>query len=186
MQPAWRNFGGLKLRAALGLLFVLSLGGAPAGAEPPGGGPPNVLLLTLDTTRADALGAYGGEAARTPALDGLAARGVRWAQAISPTPLTLPAHASLFTGLAPPEHGVRGNGSDVLSRAMPTLAEAYASRGYATAGFVASAVLHRNFGLARGFGRYGDLPTGARGAREMTDAALEWLGRQGAGKPLFL
>ena len=125
--------------------------------------------------------------ARTPVLDGLAARGVRWAQAITPTPLTLPAHSSLFTGLAPPEHGVRSNGTDVLSRKIPTLAEAYGSRGYATAGFVASTVLDRNFGLARGFGSYGDRITGnVRVAREMTDAALEWLGRQRAGKPLFL
>ena len=164
------------------LFFVFSLAGAPVAA-----GPPNVLLLTLDTTRADALGAYGAKGARTPVLDGLAARGVRWAQAITPTPLTLPAHSSLFTGLAPPEHGVRANGSDVLSRKIPTLAEAYGSRGYATAGFVASTVLDRNFGLARGFGSYGDRITGnVRKAREMTDAALEWLGRQGAGKPLFL
>ncbi len=179
-------------RAALGLLgllpfFPLVLGGAPAAA-----GPPNVLLLTLDTTRADALGVYGlrkagAQGARTPVLDGLAARGVRWAQAITPTPLTLPAHSSLFTGLAPPEHGVRANGSDVLSRKLPTLAEAYVSRGYATAGFVAATLLDRNFGLARGFGHYGDRITGnVRVAREMTDAALEWLGRQGAGKPLFL
>ncbi len=179
-------------RAALGLLgllpfFPLVLGGAPAAA-----GPPNVLLLTLDTTRADALGVYGlknagARGAGTPVLDGLAARGVRWAQAITPTPLTLPAHSSLFTGLAPPEHGVRANGSDVLSRKMPTLAEAYGSRGYVTAGFVASTVLDHNFGLARGFGHYGDRITGnVRVAREMTDAALEWLGRQGAGKPLFL
>lgn len=188
---AWagaRGFSGLKRRAALGLFFVLPLGGAPAGAEPAAAGPPSVLLLTLDTTRADALGAYGGgRGARTPVLDRLAARGVRWAQAITPTPLTLPAHASLFTGLLPPEHGVRANGSDALAREVPTLAEAYGSRGYATAGFVASTVLDRNFGLARGFGRYGDRIThNVRMAREMTDAALEWLGRQGAGKPLFL
>ena len=135
---------------------MLSLASTPVAA-----GPPNVLLLTLDTTRADALGVYdlrkaGGGGARTPILDGLAARGMRWAQAITPTPLTLPAHSSLFTGLAPPEHGVRSNGADVLSRKMPTLAEAYGSRGYATAGFVASTVLNHNFGLARGFGHYDD------------------------------
>jgi arylsulfatase A-like enzyme len=176
--------------AALGLFFVLLLGGAPAGAVPPPAGPPNVLLLTLDTTRADALGAYlgkdGGREARTPALDGLAARGLRWAQAIAPTPLTLPAHASLLTGLAPPEHGVRINGANVLPREIPTLAEAYNSRGYATAGFVASPVLDRHFGLARGFGHYSDTRTLERTAREMTDAGLKWLGRQPAGKPLFL
>jgi choline-sulfatase len=189
MKLSWRDFSRSKRRAALGLFFVLTLGGAPAGAEPPAAGPPSVLLLTLDTTRADALGAYlgkdGGDA-RTPVLDGLAARGLRWAQAITPTPLTLPAHASLLTGLAPPEHGVRTNGAEALPRDVPTLAEAYALRGYTTAGFVASPVLDRRFGLARGFGRYSDKPTAERTAREMTGAALEWLGRQPAGKPVFL
>lgn len=175
----------LKAGPALGLFFMLQLGGI-AGAAPSPAGPPNVLLLTLDTTRADALGAYGGREARTPVLDGLAARGLRWAQAVTPTPLTLPAHASLLTGLAPPEHGVRTNGTDVLSKGMPTLAEAYGSRGYSTAGFVASPVLDRHFGLARGFGRYSDRLTLERSARQMTDAGLEWLGRQPAGKPLFL
>jgi choline-sulfatase len=186
MKPSWRNFSRSKRRAALGLFFVLPFGGAPAGAAPPPAGPPSVLLLTLDTTRADALGVYGGRGARTPVLDGLAARGLRFTQAITPTPLTLPAHASLLTGLAPPEHGVRTNGEDVLPRDVPTLAEAFGRRGYATAGFVASPVLDRHFGLARGFGRYGDSPTTVRVAREMTDAALAWLGRQGAGRPLFL
>ena len=184
MKPGRRNLGGPARRAALGLLLAL-LAVAPAEAVPPGG-QPNVLLLTLDTTRADALGAYGGRGARTPALDGLAARGVRWAQAISPTPLTLPAHASLMTGLAPPEHGVQSNGADVLATNLPILAAAYAARGYATAAFVASPVLDHAFGLARGFGRYGDRPGGVRTARQMTDAALDWLGRQGAGRRLFL
>ncbi len=175
-----------KFGPAVGLFFVLQLVGSPAGAEPP-----SVLLLTLDTTRADAIGAYlgkdgGGREARTPFLDGLAARGLRWEQAITPTPLTLPAHASLLTGLAPPEHGVRTNGTDVLPKGIPTLAEAYGSRGYSTAGFVASPVLDRHFGLARGFGRYSDRLTRERTSREMTDTALEWLGLQPAGKPLFL
>lgn len=158
-------------------------------------GPPNVLLLTLDTTRADALGAFGGREARTPRLDALAARGVRFTQAIASTPLTLPAHASLFTGLAPPEHGIEVNGTTVLAGNIPTLAGAFAARGYATAGFVASRVLDRRFGLARGFGHYDDRvhdesieeeQPGERPAREMTDAALEWLTKRPGGKPLFL
>ncbi|HSS78397.1 MAG TPA: sulfatase-like hydrolase/transferase [Thermoanaerobaculia bacterium] len=154
-----------------------------------------MLLLTLDTTRADALGAFGGRGARTPVLDALAARGTRWEQAIASTPLTLPAHSSLFTGLAPPEHGVETNGSTVLPRGLPTLAEAFFARRYATAGFVASLVLDRRFGLARGFQHYDDrIPsepspgrhTLDRDARQMTDAALEWLGRRPAGQPVFL
>ena len=168
-------------RAALGLFFVLALGGAPAAAAPP-----NVLLLTLDTTRADALGA-----SRTPVLDGLAARGVRWTQAITPTPLTLPAHSSLFTGLVPPEHGVQVNLTEVLPRDVPTLAGAFTARGYRTAGLVASLILDRRFGLARGFQHYDDkVPGGDEGnerdARQMTDTALEWLKGQPGGKPLFL
>lgn len=164
------------------------------GAGSPPAGPASVLLLTLDTTRADALGAFGGREARTPALDALAARGTRWDQAISSTPLTLPAHASLLTGLAPPEHGIEDNGSTVLPRSLPTLAEAFAARGYATAGFVASLILDRRFGLARGFQHYDDRVPGEvpgrsaleRDARQMTDAALAWLGRRPAGKPVFL
>src|SRR6185295_16050680 len=97
-----------------------AFGGTLAGTKPLPAAPPNVLLLTLDTTRADALGAYlgkdRGQGARTPVLDGLAARGVRWTQAITPPPLTLPAHSSLFTGLAPPEHGVEINGREALPR----------------------------------------------------------------------
>ncbi|HKI02657.1 MAG TPA: sulfatase-like hydrolase/transferase [Thermoanaerobaculia bacterium] len=179
-KPAALSF--LTLVLALG---TVTLGWRPAGT-PPGtkrlpAAPPNVLLLTLDTTRADALGT------RTPVLDGLAARGVRWTQAITSTPLTLPAHSSLFTGLVPPEHGVQVNGTDVLPRGVPTLAEAFASRGYRTAGLVATLVLDRRFGLDRGFQHYDDKvpgePVNERNARQMTDAAVEWLKRQPGGKP---
>lgn len=178
--------------AAVAATLVALFGLAP---EVRAAGPSNVLLLTLDTTRADALGAFGGRGTHTPALDALAARGTRWEQAITSTPLTLPAHSSLFTGLAPPEHGVESNGTHVLPRGLPTLAEALAARRYATAGFVASRVLDRRFGLARGFQHYDDrVPVeasggrsaGERDARQMTDAALAWLGRRPAGKPVFL
>jgi choline-sulfatase len=182
-----------KPAALSSLTLVLALGtvtmgwlpaGTPAGTKPLPAAPPNVLLLTLDTTRADALGA------RTPVLDGLAARGVRWTQAITPTPLTLPAHSSLFTGLVPPEHGVQVNLTEVLPRDVPTLAEAFTARGYRTAGLVASLVLDRRFGLARGFQHYDDKvpgePVNERTARQMTDAALGWLKPQPGGKPLFL
>ena len=159
--------------------------------------PPNVLLLTLDTTRADALGAFGGRGARTPVLDALAARGTRWEQAITATPLTLPAHSSLFTGLTPSEHGVQDNGLNVLPKSLPTLAEALSARGYATAGFVASLVLDGSFGLTRGFGTYDDHiraelgpghgpGDGERDARQMTDLALAWLSRSPKGTPVFL
>ena len=168
--------------AALLLAALLALAARPAPA-------PGVILLTLDTTRADVLGAG------TPVLSTLAARGTRWTQAVTPTPLTLPAHASLLTGLAPPEHGLRDNGTAVLARQVPTLAAAFSSRGYATAAFVASRVLDRRFGLARGFGHYDDKAPAEqigeygypeRNARQMTDAALAWLAKRPAGKPFFL
>jgi choline-sulfatase len=183
------------LAAILAAVCASAMSAPAAEAGSPRVHPPNVLLLTLDTTRADALGAFGGREARTPVLDALAARGTRWEQAIAPTSLTLPVHSSLFTGLAPPEHGVEGNGSTVLPKSLPTLAGALSARGYATAGFVGSMVLSRHFGLTRGFGAYDDdilaepVPghvTGERDARQMTDLALAWLGRRPAGKPIFL
>lgn len=183
----------MRHKAFLLAAILPAVCGSPARAL--AAGPPNVLLLTLDTTRADALGAYGGRGARTPVLDALAARGTRWEQAITSTPLTLPAHSSLFTGLAPPEHGVEDNGSTVLPKSLPTLAEAFSARGYATAGFVASLVLDGRFGLTRGFGTYDDhinpepVPghgPGERNARQMTGLALAWLSRAPKGKPVFL
>lgn len=186
------------LLAAAALVAVAVVRPAPAPKPAPAvtpAGPPGVLLLTLDTTRADALGAYGGRGARTPVLDGLAARGTRWTQAVTPSPLTLPAHTSLLTGLLPPEHGIRDNGTAVLPKDVPTVAAAFSSRGYATAAFVASRVLDRRFGLARGFQHYDDSAPAEqigeygypeRNARQMTDAALAWLAKRPAGKPLFL
>jgi len=154
----------------------------------------SVVLITLDTTRADVLGAYGGRAA-TPALDGLATRGVRYTGAITASPLTLPAHASLLTGLDPPEHGVLDNGIAVLSSDVPTLASVLEGRGYATAAFVASRVLDRRFGLARGFATYDDRMAAEqigeygypeRDADAVTDAALGWLASRPRAQPFFL
>lgn len=173
---------------ALAILLVASAL-AVAVVRPAPAGPPSVVLLTLDTTRADALGV------RTPTLSALAARGTRWTGAVSPVPLTLPAHVSLLTGLAPPEHGIHDNGTAVLPKDVPTLASAFAARGYATAGFVASRVLDRRFGLDRGFQVYDDKAPAEqigeygypeRNARQMTDAALAWLAKRPAGKPFFL
>ncbi len=130
----------------------------PAAAS----GPPNVLLITLDTTRADHLGAYGYAAARTPVLDRLAQDGVLFERAVAAAPTTLPAHASLMTGRNPMAHGVRNNGVP-LDRAVPTLADAFRAAGYRTAAFVSAFVLDQRFGLVRGFDTYDDRldpPTG--------------------------
>ena len=84
--------------------------------------PENILLITIDTLRADHLGCYGNRSVQTPNLDALAARGTRFSQAVTAVPLTLPAHASILTGTYPPVHGVRDMGGFVLGESPPTLA----------------------------------------------------------------
>jgi len=179
-------------------LLVLPLGESandepPAPKADPGS---SVLLMTLDTTRADAIGAYGGPAAaRTPTLDGLAAAGVRYRRAVAPSPLTLPSHATLMTGVDPPGHGVRGNGTTALGSGLPTLAEVLSARGFATAAFVASRVLDHRFGLDRGFTHYddgmvaervGEYGYPERPADEVIDAAISWLRSEPHGRPFLL
>ncbi len=187
--PAWRVWGTVALGILLAALAAVWLGKAPKPALPP-----NVLLITVDTLRADRLGCYGHAAAATPNLDALAARGVRFATAVAHVPLTTPSHASILTGLTPLRHGVRDNGDFVLPDGIPTLAEAFAGSGYHTAAFVSGFPLDRRFGLARGFQTYDDrLPRGSdlrraayveRAASETTAAAMRWLDRAQA--PWFL
>ena len=112
--------------------------------------------MTLDTTRADHLGSYGWTRAKTEGLDRLAAEGVRFERAYSPAPITLPAHASLLTGLYPFAHGVRNNGNFYLGEKVETLATVLRGRGYRTAAFLSSFILDRRYGLARGFETYDD------------------------------
>jgi arylsulfatase A-like enzyme/Flp pilus assembly protein TadD len=116
----------------------------------------NLLLITLDTTRADRLGCYGHKPAETPTLDSLAARGTLFTDALSQAPLTLPSHCSIMTGRYPREHGVRDNGVNALGSTPPTLASIFKEHGYDTAAFVASFVLDSRFGLDRGFDTYSD------------------------------
>ncbi len=136
---------------------------ARGGAPPPGlpRARHHILLVTLDTMRADHLGSYGYASARTRHLDRLASEGVRFDQAISPAPLTLPAHATLFTGLYPFEHGVRNNGNFYLAERFDTLAARLKQEGYRTGAFVSSFILDRRYGLARGFDVYDDRLEGA-------------------------
>lgn len=159
--------------------------------------PPDILLITLDTTRADHIGAYGDRQARTPRLDRLAAEGVLFERVVAAAPITLPAHVSLLTGLYPFAHGVRNNGTFALADAVPTLATVLHERGYRTAAFVSAFVLDRRYGLARGFDHYDDRFENAarstaageverRGDRTAL-AAGEWLSHQaGDGVPLFV
>jgi arylsulfatase A-like enzyme len=144
-----------------------------------------IVLVSIDTLRADHLGCYGAEDAETPHIDALAAAGVRFDTAISPAPITLPSHASLLTGRDPPGHGVRNNGVFRLADDVPTVAEPFAAAGFATAGFVSAFVLDARFGLARGFDVYDaelgmmkrsrDHAVPERRGDHTVDAALAWL-----------
>ncbi len=116
----------------------------------------NVLLVTLDTTRADGLGCYGSTRARTPNLDGLAAAGVRFENVYCQVPLTTPSHCSILTGTYPLYHQVHNNGSYALPPELTTLAEVLKNRGFETAAFVASFTVDSRFGLDQGFDVYED------------------------------
>jgi arylsulfatase A-like enzyme/Flp pilus assembly protein TadD len=135
---------------ALGATLLLA---AAACAQAP---KPSILLVTIDTLRADRVGCYGYANARTPTLDHLARDGVRFEEARSHVPLTAPAHATILTGVLPPRHGVRGNGAFPLNPDAPALAEALKRSGYRTAAVVGSVVLDRATGLDRGFESYDD------------------------------
>src|SRR5579864_1550987 len=168
---------------------------AAAGRAETAGGPLNLLLVTLDTVRSDHLGCYGDAAAETPHLDALARQGVRFARASSPVPLTLPSHTTILTGLLPPHHGTRNNGTAPLAAGIPTLATVLAGAGYRTAAFVAAFVLDHRFGLNRGFAVYDDeieRPADAswmleaqRPGDQVVDRALGWLAAADS-RPFFL
>ncbi len=157
----WLVVAVVAVVAAVGIGLLLQRKRATTPAEAPRSRD-NVLLITLDTTRADRLGCYGHARARTRHLDRLAAEGVRFAAAFSPAPITLPSHASILTGLDPPSHGVRNNGNFYLGDGFETLATVLKREGYRTAAFVSSFILDRRYGLARGFDVYDDAMQGAQ------------------------
>ena len=146
----------------------------------------NLLLISLDTVRQDRLGCYGYRDAKTPVIDRLATRGVRFGDAVSSSPVTLPSHTTLLTGLYPPTTGVRDNGLYRLAEEHQTLAERLEQEGYRTAAFIGCFVLDARFGLDQGFGVY-DFAVTAEGHRRsmpdfnerpaeaVTDAAIRWL-----------
>src|SRR5712691_6513347 len=146
----------------------------------------NLVVVTLDTTRADRLGAYGYTGAQTPTIDRLARDGVLFEQAITSAPLTLPAHSTLFTGRFPPAHGARDNGGFYLESSQLTLAEVLRERHVRTGAFVAAYVLDGKWGLNQGFDTYVDdfdlsryraisLGDIQRPANEVMDSTLKWL-----------
>jgi choline-sulfatase len=157
--------------------LALTIGCGGRSVTPPR---PNILLVTIDTLRADRVGI-----GIAPALDRLAASGLRFTAARSAVPLTLPSHATIHTGLLPPAHGVRENGVDVLGATHATVARLLKAAGYDTAAFVGAFVLDHQFGLAQGFDTYDDqIPRdpdaterleAERPAAAVVDRALAWL-----------
>jgi choline-sulfatase len=148
---------GIVLTLLAGAVAGVLAGPAPSPPPPIARTPRrNLLLITLDTTRADHLGSYGWKPARTPNLDALAARGTRFVRCDTAAPVTLTSHATILTGLYPPRTGVRDNGTFALSERVETLAERLAAHGYDTAAVVSAIVLARRHGLNQGFRIYDD------------------------------
>ena len=163
------------------LIFPLSL-----SAAPPGNDPPSVVLITIDTVRADHLGCYGYRLIETPHLDALAAAGVRFTNAFTPVPITLPAHSVMLTGTYPMRTGMHDFSGNRLNASQPTLATLLHASGYTTGAVLGSAVLDSRFGLNRGFDFYYDhfdfsrldeknIDAMMRPGNEVIDRALSWL-----------
>jgi choline-sulfatase len=188
-----RAFAALLALAAAAAYLASRRIGVPGG--PPGGRRPSLLLVTIDTLRADHVGAYGYRAAETPVLDRLAREGLLVEDAVVQVPQTRPSHASIFTGRQPYEHGIRDNFSPPLDPSHPTLATLLKKERYATGGFIGAYPVSRDSGLDRGFDVFDDPFSGAAGgglhlersdrpAGPVVDAALAWL--QGlAARPFF-
>jgi choline-sulfatase len=173
------------------LLAATAIAPAPAGHT---ASAPNVLLVTIDTLRADHVGAYGAAFADTKTIDRLAREGVRLEDAVVHVPQTRPSHACLMTGRLPYETGIRDNYSPPLPASLPTIASVLATAGWDTAAFVGAYPVSRPSGLDHGFARYddpfaaGDATTREarteRRAGEVVDHALTWLARARS-KPFF-
>jgi len=184
-------------------LLILAGVHACGGVDEPGvaaapSGPPDVVLITLDTTRADRIGAYGYAQAQTPTLDGLATRGRRYARASSPLPLTIPAHAALLTGTLPARLGIHDNGSAPLGAEEVTLAEVLRSSGYRTGAATAAYVTSEMWGFGQGYDWFDDnwrdgdgggekgFWHAHRSAEAVVDSALSWLSETDTDQPRHL
>ncbi len=190
-RPAPLVIGGaVLLAAAAAALYVFVLAGPPSLARLRGGRDFNVIVITLDTTRADRLPCYGRRDLETPTIDAFAARGVRFENCFAQTPLTLPSHTTLMTGTLPLYHGIRDNGGFFVPEKLKTMAELFKDKGYETGAFIAAYVLDSKWGLNQGFDTYYDkfdlskfkrisLGTVQRPANEVLDQALPWLDDHG-------
>ena len=152
--------GRVGLGLLVGVLVTAALGGCGRGQGP------NLVIISMDTTRADYLGAYGRAEARTPNIDALAEEGFVFRSHLTPVPITLPSHTSLMTGRYPPTHTVHDNGTFFVPQEEITLAEILKAEGYDTAAFVGAFPLDSQFGLDQGFDHYDDDYFGAAGGRD--------------------
>lgn len=193
MTPATRKIAALGAVAfAAGLWYALwtSVADRQASDTPP----KHVILFTLDTTRVDHIGAYGADFARTPHLDALASRGVRFDDAVTTSPITGPAHAAIFTGLYPGRFGVRDNATTPLPDDAITWAERLRDAGFATGGFIGAFVLDRPFGFAQGFDTFsgfervesGREANAERLGQLVVDDALAWVQTLTPDRSIFL
>ena len=183
----------MQSRTLCWLVFFLGVAGSARAVAD--SSPPNLLLITIDTLRADHLSCNGAQNVATPNLDRLAADGVNFTRARSPVPLTLPSHASILTGNYPPTHGIRDNASSRLAESQLTLSEALRSKGIETSAFVGSFVLDRRFGLDQGFDTYDDQVAAApeelesleaeRSADDVFSAFDEWFSARETSRPFF-
>jgi len=197
LRGLWVNVQSVRMGLRVPLVpleLPAELAPAPDLGVPPGAAAGrDVVLVTLDTTRADRLGLYGNDAIQTPTLDRLGREGVVFSKAVATAPSTLPSHASIHTGLYPHGHGARANSIFVVDATRPTLAEVLAAHGYDTAAFVSSLALDARFGLDRGFASYDDemadeakfIGFPERPGDETTERAIAWLRRPRA-RPYFL
>ena len=210
LLPRWISFGRSKPEGPKALVHLDRL---PIRVSPelkPGGdvvparrgalAGNNLLLITIDTTRAEQIGCYGNPNIETPTLDRLAAEGVLFSRVMAVSPTTLPSHSSLLTGLYPLHHGARNNGLFRLKDECVTLAELLSEHGYATGAFVSAWVLAKRFGIAAGFTHFDDevtdedegppdpvdpLDVPQRSADQTNERAFRWL-RTHANERFFL
>ncbi|HEU4938996.1 MAG TPA: sulfatase-like hydrolase/transferase [Vicinamibacterales bacterium] len=176
------------MRAAAATVCLFLVACSAKQSEPPAqtSSAHNLVIITIDTLRADHLGAYGYKDAHTPTIDRLANDGVLFTHAYATAPITLTSHASLMTGRYPPGHGARHNGMRIDLK-TPTLADKLGEAGFSTAAFIAAYPLDRRFGLIKGFQTYGDRMPPARNGRminerpgrDVVDEALSWLSTHG-------
>jgi arylsulfatase A-like enzyme/tetratricopeptide (TPR) repeat protein len=193
----------LVLAAAVAVLLLLSRRPEPASARESfrsliaksGIDKPNIVLITLDTTRADHLPIYGYSGVRTPGLDRLARRGLVFEQCVTATPFTLPSHCSIMTGLYPTYHGVRINGNTALAEQHETMAKILGRRGYECGAFIGAFVLDGRWGLKQGFAEYNDdfnlskykqldLGLVQKPSQAVVDEAIAWLAQRRS-RPFF-